>query len=390
MVNRMIKITMITDTFLPKMGGAEVAVAELSNALTGLDVDVSIIASQTTSKHNINSDLSDLVSCIQIHHVKQIRLLPFLPLAQAILKTRFDTDLIHAHFLYPSGFAGLIYKYCLHKPCIVTMHGKDIQVDRSIGYGMRLDWRLDLIIKFVLKNVDALIAPSKLVAEEAIKAGADPTKVHVIPNGVNISRFNPSIKGEPIRKRLKIHPGENVVLTISRFHPKKGYTHLVEAIPLVIEEFPEVKFVLCGKGPERQTIVDMVKSLDLSKNVVFAGFVDENEKPMYYAAADVFVIPSILETGPVTILEALASSKPVVASRTGNIAEVVRDKVSGTLVEPTDATQLAQAIITYLKDPQLRKSAGQAGREDIVKNYSWKTVSEKTLALYESLTKTSL
>jgi len=267
------------------------------------------------------------------------------------------------------------------------MHGKDIQIDRSIGYGVRLDWKLDKIAKLVLRGVDALIAPSKLVAEEAIKAGANPTKVHVIPNGVNISRFNPWIKGEIIRKRLKIHPKEKVVLTISRFHPKKGYTHLVEAIPLVIEEFPEVKFVLCGKGAERQTIVNMVKSLDLSKNVVFAGFVDENEKPMYSAAADLFVIPSILENAPITILEALASGKPVVASRTGNIAEVVRDKVSGILVDPTDATQLAQAIITYLKDPQLRKIAGRAGREGIVKNFSWKTVSEKTLALYESLTR---
>lgn len=373
------KVVILTSTFSPTIGGAEVVIAELSNALHNLGVDVTIIAPRLVRENHAYNAYSTLTVNVPVKRIRLIRQV------HATLKFGRSANVVHAHFLYPSGFVGLIHKYFLRKPCVVTMHGADIQVDKSTGYGKRIDWRLDLIIKFVLRNVDVLIAPSKLLAEEAIKAGADPSKVHIIPNGVDISRFNPSISGKMIRKRLGIGPDEHVVLTISRFHPKKGHAFLVKAIPMVLKEFPDTKFVLCGEGPEKQTIINMVKSLGLFKNVLFAGFIDEKEKPMYYAAADVFALPSLVEGAPIVILEALASGKPLVASRTGNIPELVRDGVSGILVNPQDTVQIAKAIIRYLENPSLREIGGITGREEIVKNYSWETIAKKTLALYERL-----
>jgi glycosyltransferase involved in cell wall biosynthesis len=363
------------------IGGAEVAVAELSNALHNLGVEVTIIAPKY-HKRNANSSLT---ADIRVKRLGLIPIIPFLPMVYTTVRFERSADVIHAHFLYPSGFAGLICKYILRKPCVVTMHGMDILVDKSIGYGMRLDWRLDLIIKLVLRNVDALIAPSKSIAREAIKAGADPSKVHVIPNGVDISRFNPSINGEEMRRELGIDRQEHVVLLVANFRPVKGYTYLVKAIPLILKEYPKTKFIFCGKGSDKQTIANMIKSLGLSENVILAGFIDNKEIPMYYAAADVFVLPSVVEGASIVILEALASGKPVVAPPTGSIPEVIRNGLSGILVDPADSVQLARAIIRYLENPRLRRTACRVGRKEIVQNYSWKAVADKTLTLYKSL-----
>jgi len=374
---------MLTDTFFPNMGGAEVAVAELSNALHDLGVYVGLITPSSAKLHTTDKR-TPFAFRFPIKYIAR-RKLAFLSMTKTLLRSKMKPDIIHAHFLYPSGFAALISKPFLNKPCIVTMHGKDIQVDQTIGYGIRLDWRLDLVIKLVLDKVDALVAPSRLVATEAIKAGAAPSKIHIIPNGVDISRFNPKVSGEVIRKRFGIKRKERIVLTISRFHPKKGYAYLVRAIPLIIKENPETKFMFCGRGPDEQNIANSVRSLGLSQNVIFAGFINEREKPMYYAAADIFVVPSLVENAPLTILEALASGKPVVASRTGNITELIRNELSGKLVDPKDTTRLARAIIEYLENPILREVTGIKGREDVVRSYSWNSIAKKTLNLYENL-----
>ena len=376
-------VVMLTSTFLPAVGGAEIVIAELSNALSKLGVNITIIAPKTHQECNISG--MEWNGKLQVKRVKLVRIFPFIPLANALLKFGRNADVVHAHFLYPSGLAGFLHKGLFPKPCVITMHGMDIQVEKSVGYGMRLDPRLDLMIKFVLKTADALIAPSKLVAVEAIKAGAIPSRIHIIPNGVNIHKFNSSVNGDIVRKKLGIKPEEHVVLTMSRFHPKKGYQFLVKAIPIVIKEHPETKFIFCGKGPEKEKIANMVKSLGISKNVVFAGFVDEDNKPMYYAMADVFVLPSLVESAGIVILEALASGKPVIASHTGNIPEIVRDGLSGILIRPEDPVQIAQAIIKYLENRPLRQIGGTIGREHVVENYSWEVIAKKTLALYEKL-----
>jgi glycosyltransferase involved in cell wall biosynthesis len=376
-------VVMLTSSFFPDVGGAEIAIVELSNALSKLGVNITIIAPDKNQKYNNIG--SNWTGKLNVKRVKLVRIFPFISMANALSKFGKNADIIHAHFLFPSGLAGFLHKKVFPKPCVVTMHGADIQIEKSVGYGLRLDPRLDLMIKLTLKTADALIAPSKLVAVEAMKSGASPLRTHVIPNGVNIHKFNPSVNGDKVRKKLGIKPEDPVVLTLSRFHPKKGYQFLVKAIPLVIRKHPETKFIFCGKGSEKEKIVNLVQSFGISENVIFTGFIDETNKPMYYAMSDIFVLPSLAESAGIVILEALASGKPVIASNTGNIAEIIHDGLSGILIRPEDPNQIAQAIIKYLEDQQLRQFGGKVGRARVVKNYSWEYVAKKTLALYEKL-----
>jgi glycosyltransferase involved in cell wall biosynthesis len=366
------------------IGGAEIAVAELSNALHRLGAEVTIIAPEY-QESNVNTGLAFNVPVIRYRCTQMIP--DFIPMTYAMMKIARSADAIHAHFLYPSGLAGVIIKYLLHRPCVVTMHGMDIQVYKSLGYGLRLDWRLDLIVKFVLRKVNALIAPSKFIAEEAMKAGADPSKVHILPNGVDTSKFNPSISGEAMRRELGIDREEHVVLTVANFRTVKGYTYLVHAIPLILKEYPKTKFIFCGKGPDEQNTINMVRTLGLSKNVIFAGSVNQNKMPMLYATSDVFIDPSLGEWAGIAVLEALSSAKPVVLARTKKdyLLDLVGGEMSSVIfVNPQNPTQLAEAIINCLEDPSLTRIA-RVLSEKIVQNLSWKAVADRTLTLYKSL-----
>jgi len=376
---------MVTSTFLPMIGGAEIGIANLSNALHCLGVEVTIIAPEYQD-FNANTGLTLDVPVIRYRHTKMIP--DFIPMTYAMIKATRSADAIHAHFLYPSGLAGLIIKYLLHKPCVVSMHGMDIQVYKTIGYGLRLDWRFDLIVKFVLRKVNALIALSKFVAKEAMKAGADPSKVHILNNGVDTSRFNPRIKGEEMRRELGIDQEENVVLAVQNFRPVKGYNYLIHAIPLILKEYPKTKFIFCGGGPDKQTTIDLVRALGVSENVIFAGVVNPDKMPMFYSTSDVFVDPSLGEWAGIAVLEALASVKPVIISRTkrGHLRDLVGEEISSVIfVNLQSPSQLAEAIICCLKDPPLAEIACKVKAENIIQNLSWKAVADKTLTIYKSL-----
>jgi glycosyltransferase involved in cell wall biosynthesis len=241
------------------------------------------------------------------------------------------------------------------------------------------------MINFVLKSADSIIAPSRLVAEEAIKAGALASKIHIIPNGVDVEKFSPNrISMNVAKNMLGLDATEHVVLTVASFRSVKGYRFLVEAIPLVLKDVPKTVFLFVGNGNEKPKIVRHIKELGVSEKVTFAGSVSPELMPLYYAVADIFVLPSISEGFSLTVLEAMASGKPIVATSTGAIPELVHDGVSGILVKPMDPVALAKAITKFLMDPSFRENAGRLSRE-IAKKYDWNAIAKKTLSLYNEL-----
>lgn len=380
-----LNVTMITSTFLPSIGGAELSIAFLSKALIKLGVNVKIIAPY--SRRNLSiKNLGLLEHCLNVKRVPLIPKLTFSPLLYGLLRYALDSDVIHAHFLYPPGFASALYSATFAKPYIVTMHGIDILVNKSIGYGERLDPIINMLIKFVLRDADMLIAPSKLVAKEAIKVGAHPSKVKIIPNGVDIEKFNPNLRMDVARSKLGFVSADHVVLNVANFRKVKGHECLVEAIPHILKECPNTIFVFVGDGPERSKIIQKVKNLGVHRKTVFTGSVPYDVMPFYYAAADVFVLSSISENFPLTVLEAVASGKPVVAPPIGAIPEIVRDGVSGILVPSRDSLAYANAIIAILKDKSFAKNAIKF-HDIIAKEYSWDSIAKKTLKLYMQLLK---
>jgi len=379
------KVTMITSTFLPNVGGAEMCIFHLSRALTDHGVDVEIITPRVRGHLLHSGDSSLFIKMLKVKYLPLTPKFSFCLLLFALCKYAAKSDVIHAHFLYPAGLAAVLYKVLSRKPCVVTAHGVDILINESIGYGMRLNKAYDLMIKFALKSADAVIAPSRLVAEEAIKAGAPASKIHIIPNGVDIEKFSSDrVNANTAKDMLGLNTTEHVVLIVANFRPVKGYRFLVEAIPLILKDVPKTVFLFIGDGPEKPKIVRRIKELGVSDKAIFVGSVSPELMPLYYAAADIFVLPSISENFPLTVLEAMSSGKPIVATSTGAIPELVHEGVSGIVVKPMDSAALAKAIIKFLMDPSLRENAGRLSRE-IAKKYDWNVIAEKTLSLYNEL-----
>ncbi len=274
----------------------------------------------------------------------------------------YESDVIHAHFGCPEGFAATLAKKSMKKPLVVTLHGSDILTDPSIDYGDRLQKAYDEKVRVVLESADKVIVASKAIYREALKTGCIPGKLLHIPNGIDLNRFRLNLDGERIKKQLGIE-NRQVVFTLRALVPKNGVEYLIRSAKTVVEQVHDVAFVVGGDGFLRHDLEKLTKSLDLSDNVIFTEWIPEYNLPYYYAACDVFVIPSIIEGFGLVTIEAMATGKPVIGTNVGGIPDTIEDEKNGYLVPPRDPESLAQKIILLLQDSELREKMGSNGRK---------------------------
>lgn len=237
--------------------------------------------------------------------------------------------------------------------------------------------------KFAVRHVDRIIAVSediKRFFSEKRKVNAD--KIITIPYGVDLNRFN---KGDGFKKRgeLGLNPSELVVGVVGHLTEVKGHTYLVEAAPRICKAFPDIRFLIVGGGPLRDSLQSRVKDLELSPNFLFLGV--RQDIPELLNVMDIFVLPSLYEGLPNVILEAMACSKPVVGTSVGGIPEAVQDRLTGFLVPPQDPESLALAITKLLTDRDLAIKMGQNGRKRVEAYFSIEKEVERIQQLYEIL-----
>lgn len=275
-------------------------------------------------------------------------------------------DLIHVHFGFPSGPLAYIAKKFFGIPYILSTHGSDVP-----GYNpFRLNFLHKLLRPLLTKiwrNANVLVAPSTKLKELILRCDTN-VKVNVIPNGVDVEKFKP--KESQKRGRIK-------VISVCRITKVKGLQYLIGALKILRGNF-EVEII--GDGPYRKELEKTV-----NEQVRFLGFVDESNLLEYYADADIFVLPSLTESFGIAFLEAMACGLPVIGTEVGGIPEVVANGKTGLLVAPKDATALATALQTLIKDANLRKKMGVEGRHRVEHFYSWKNVTKRYLETYEEV-----
>jgi len=293
-------------------------------------------------------------------------------------------DLIHAHFAYPEGLVGLLAKKITSKPLVVTVHGYDILVEKSVKYGVRLSKRIDAVVRLVLNNADAIIAASRATFNEVRKIVWQIDKVHLIPNGVDTQRFNPEINILDVKKTLGI---ENcfIIFTLRHHEPRYGLEYLIRAIPIVLKQRNDVVFVIGGEGSLRQYYEQLAIKLGVGKNVVFTGKISPNEVPLYYSISHVVVVPSLQEAFGLVVAEAMACGKPVIGTRVGGIPDQIIDGYNGFLVEPRNPIQIAEKILWLIEHPNEAKQMGINGRKIVEEKFNIKRRIERIISLYEGL-----
>ena len=210
-------------------------------------------------------------------------------------------------------------------------------------------------------HIDQLIAVSRSIERKIVHEGRDTTAVRMIYNGVDLERYDHQEPCCTLAEEYGMEPGSQIVGVVARLEPEKGHPTLLEAWPAVLREVPDAYLLIVGEGGRREELERQARDLRIAHRVVFTGRRDD--VPAVTAALDVAVLPSYREAQGLTILEAMALSRPVVASNVGGIPEMIEDGVTGLLVQPRDPAALAAAIVRLLKDHSFADTLGRAGHD---------------------------
>lgn len=265
-------------------------------------------------------------------------------------------DLIDAHYAYPDGVAGEKLARRIGKPFVVTLRGSDIHLlPRYRGRRRR--------IQQMLGRADAIIALSEALKREAEALGADPGKIHVIPNGVARAIFH-AMDLRAARERLGWPLEAQVILSVGRLTRIKRFDLLIRAMNLLCKRRPEksLRCFIVGEGEERVHLAREIRQLRLENDVILAGPVFPQELPLWYNASNLFCLLSESEGSPNVVLESLACGTPVAASAVGGVTEAVRDGVNGLLIRSRTEEEVARQIDGALRmkwdKTSVAKSAG--------------------------------
>ena len=204
-------------------------------------------------------------------------------------------------------------------------------------------------------NATLIVTISKYSLEKMKSSTTvDETKVRIVPNGVDTEKFKPIADRESIKRQFGLD-NEPCVLFVGSLIQRKGLPFLIEAAKKIVKEQSETKFLIVGEGPLREQLTNSIALADLSANFKFFGKQKDDMLPSLYNCADVFALPSIQEGQGIVLLEAQASSKPVVAFDVGGVSEAVRTGDTGLLVTLGKTKDLADAILKLLSDKRCEK-----------------------------------
>lgn len=293
-------------------------------------------------------------------------------LARLLRETRID--ILHSHLFYSSLFASPVGKFSGVPVTIETPH-----VREQWRHGLKSRFFVD---RFAGRFVDQYIAVSQANARYLIEEKKLPErKIQVIRNGCDIRHFNPERQApRGLKQSLGFGEADPVLLVLGRLEPQKGHRYLLEALPAILREFPTVKLVCLGEGCLRSELEEMSRALSIADAVRFVGF--RSNVSDWLALADVSVLPSLYEGLPLVALESLAAVRPVVASAVDGTVEIVLDGKTGFAVPPAEPARLAEAILRLLRDPELRRTFGEAGRRLVLENFSEEQQIRKTEEFY--------
>ncbi|MBI1806087.1 MAG: glycosyltransferase [Ignavibacteria bacterium] len=211
-------------------------------------------------------------------------------------------------------------------------------------------------------------------------------KTRTIANGIDVEKFISMDGQKPVPDSIDVKDSNTQIITVvAGLNNQKGHEHLLRAIPSVIEEKNNIVFLFVGDGHLRYSLESLARELGVADHIIFAG--NRSDVPQILAASDLFVLPSLFEGMPLSVLEAMAASKAVVATNVDGTAEAVEDGITGFLVPSKNSAALADKIIQLLSDDQLRIEFGKRGRERVCQFYNSEYMARQYSELYQQFLK---
>jgi phosphatidylinositol alpha-1,6-mannosyltransferase len=373
-----VKILVITPDFPLWDGGISTVALEMSGGLHRLGHEVVVLApAQDPGDREFDGTLP--YEIVRLRNVKA-RHAKTLYHAWAVIRLcrRRRFDVIVATVWYPSGIAAYVGSRFGGIPFVVMVAGNEI-LHRRFRSPYWMGW-----MRRVFSGSSANLCISVAVAEKfrAVLGGGEDLekKIRIVRLGVDPERFVTFAAGPSVRSRFGLE-GKRILLTLARLVERKGQDKVIEALSLIKREIPDVRYVICGKGNDEARLRRIAAENGVAGEVVFAGFVPNEERGAFYDACDVYVMPSreIPEKGDIegfgiTYLEANAFGKAVIGGKSGGVSEAVIDGVTGLLVDPCDVEAIAGACVRLLGDPELAGRLGDQGRDRIRREFNWDAI----------------
>jgi glycosyltransferase involved in cell wall biosynthesis len=287
------------------------------------------------------------------------------------------TQVLHAHQYTPFFYGAIAARFCRPRPRVIfTEHGRHYPDVVSSKRRLANRW----VLSRLADRVNAVCDFS--ARSLADKDGFRQDRIEVIPNGIDVPKYEAVTDVAAARRRLGLDPGRHYVACVARFHPVKDHHTLLHAFARVAEARPDTDLLLVGDGVLRPELEALVRTLGLNGRVRFLGVRDDVADILQ--VVDVFALTSVSEAASITLLEAMGAARPVVVTAVGGNPEIVRDGVDGLLAPRGDAEAIANALLRVLGDASYARTLGASGAARVREHYLLDRTVERYFALYAS------
>nr|WP_276698471.1 glycosyltransferase [Methanobacterium formicicum] len=284
-------------------------------------------------------------------------------------------DVIHVQWPIPNGLGALFLKKLYGIPYINTIHGEEVHLSKRYHLLFALHW--------LVNNSSKTITNSNATRKFCLDAGLDEDKIDVIPFGVDTEFFRP----------LDVYKDENIfqILSVGYLIERKGFEYLIKAMPFVLKEHKQARLKIVGSGPMESKLKELIYELNLEGEVEILKNVSDEELLMIYNSADIFVLPSIVDSQGnteglgVVLLEAMACGLPVIGSNVGGIPDIIENNESGLLVPERDIPSLTGAILQLTTDHKLRGKLSHSSLNTVKNRFNWDHISESYIDDYNNV-----
>ena len=352
------RIAMMTDSYFPTRDGVVTSICTIKESLEELGHEVFIIAPEPEKEYRQEG----------VYYFKSIRFksydgyyVPIFPSNKIEILKEIDPDVIHIHGVATMALRGLVCGHTLKLPTVMTFH---TMVDDAAQYYSpiklppetmnRLIW---IYLRQILKRMDVVVTPTSCIGAEIISHGAECRNMVTVPTGAKTEVFHPGLPYDDLVARYGLE-GKRIIVHVGRVSYEKDIDMVIRAMSKV-----DAHLLIVGKGPAKEDMERLVRELGLEDKITFTGFVSDEELPRFYNMADMVISASKFETQGLTILEAMATGKPVACRNGRAFAEIVKDGVNGYLFD--DDEGCVDAINRCLNAPEgVKRASFQTAMEN--------------------------
>lgn len=378
------KVIQLLPTF-DNSGPSNLALA-LAATLRKLEFEVILCSMRSSAPHDVQRarDLDLQVIDLGMHSLIDVR--TYLTLYHLIGVEK--VSIVHNHGFRPEVYGGIAGR--LRKVIVLATIHANLLPDLTLDYGP-VNARVQIWIRRWLAHrcADALVAVSEDARMGLRQVGVKHHTIRVIHSGIQLELFaqdNRKLAQQEISRGGVCSAFRSQAIgTVAVLNQRKGLPTLIDAAPLVLQEYPAARFLIIGRGPLYEQLLDQVHRLGLEGSVSFLGGLNHADYVKFFRTLDVFVLPSLTEGLPAVVFEAMAAGLPVVATKVGGTPEVVVDGVTGILVPPSNVEALAAAICRVLRDPNLALQFGQQGSKRVQKHFTVERMAQAYAQLYRDL-----